>query len=113
MTEEFMKNSQFEISSHFKSLNLLNQTRLRNRQKATNVVFFANVKVKIIHDKRHKFLFLNSKRKVFLRLHKEYNLSRIINRKLSQQRCVLVHLYDDDTVQVSSDKWSLGWGWLA
>jgi hypothetical protein len=71
----------------FKILNLLNQIRLRNRQKATNVVFFANVKVKIIHDRRHKSLFLNSEKKTFLRLHKEYNLSEVINRKLSQQRC--------------------------
>jgi hypothetical protein len=60
---------------------------LRNRQEATNVVSFANVKVKIMHDKRHRLLFLNSKKKVFLRLHKEYNLFEIINRKLSQQKC--------------------------
>jgi hypothetical protein len=76
-----------ENTPRFKILKLLNQTRLRNRQEATNVVSFANVKVKIIHDKRHRSLFLNSKKKVFLRLHKEYNLSEIINKKLSQQKC--------------------------
>jgi hypothetical protein len=81
-----LTSKQFTTSS-FKILHMLNDMRIRNRQKTTNAVFFANVKVKIIHDKRHKFLFLNSEEKMFLRLHKKYNLFEIINRKLSQQKC--------------------------
>jgi hypothetical protein len=74
-------------SSESKILQKLQETRLRNRQEAVDAVSFANVKVKILHDKRHKPLFLKSGEKAFLRLHKEYNLSEIINKKLSQQRC--------------------------
>jgi hypothetical protein len=76
---------QFTIFS--KILDMLRNTRFRNRQETTDAVSFVNVKVKIIHDKRHKSLFLNSKKKVFLRLHKKYSLSEVINKKLSQQRC--------------------------
>jgi hypothetical protein len=79
------------ISENFTTSSLISEmlkdTRLRNRQETANVVFFVNVKVKIIHDKRHKSFFLDSKKKTFLRLHKKYNLSEIINRKLSQQKC--------------------------
>ncbi len=74
-------------TSWFKILNLLNQTKLRNRQRATNVVFFINVEIKIIYNKRHKSLFLNSEKKTFFRFHKKYNLFEVINRKLSQQKC--------------------------
>jgi hypothetical protein len=77
----------FENTSRFKILNLLNQIRLRNRQETTDVVSFVNAKIKIIHDRRHKSLFLNSEKKAFLRFHKKYNLFEVINRKLSQQRC--------------------------
>ncbi len=66
---------------------MLQKIRLKNRQKAADAVFFVNVKVKIFHDKRHKSLFLKSEKKTFLRFHKEYNLSEIINKKLSQQKC--------------------------
>ncbi len=83
----FLVTEKIENISQFRILNLLNQTRLRNRQEAANVVFFVNVRVKIIHDKRHKSFFLNSEEKAFFCLHKEYNLSEIINRKLSQQKC--------------------------
>ncbi len=48
---------------------------------------FANAKAEIIHDKRHKPLFLNPGEKAFLRLHKGYNLPGPSNKKLSQQRC--------------------------
>jgi hypothetical protein len=77
----------FKDISTSKILQILEEIRLRNRQEAVDAVFFVNVKVKILHDKRHKPLFLKSGEKVFLRLHKGYNLSGIINKKLSQQRC--------------------------
>jgi CYTH domain-containing protein len=68
-------------------MNLIKKTRIRNRQKTANAVFYVNIKVKIIHDKKHKSLFLNSENRAFLRLHKEYNLLDIINKKLFQQKC--------------------------
>ncbi len=88
--ENFMKSSSenFEnTQKQFKILELLNETRLRNRQEAVDAAFFANVKIKILHDKKHKLLFLKSKEKTFLRFHKDYNLSELINKKLSQQKC--------------------------
>ncbi len=90
ISEKFMKSSSenFEnTQKQFKILELLNETRLRNRQETIDATSFANVKIKILHDKRHKSLFLKSKKKTFLSLHKEYNLSKIINKKLFQQRC--------------------------
>jgi hypothetical protein len=77
----------FRNISISKILQILEKIRLRNRQKAVDAVFFVNVKVKIFHDKRHKSLFLKSEEKVFFRLHKDYNLFEIINKKLSQQKC--------------------------
>ncbi len=82
---ENLKNS----SSQFNIMNMINETRLRNRQKAIDAIFFINIKVRIIYDRKHKSLFLNSKNKIFLRLNKKYNLLEIINRKLFQQRCDL------------------------
>ncbi len=61
---------------------MLQKIRLRNRQKTVNAVFFVNVKIKMLHDKRHKSLFFKLEKKVFLHLHKEYNLLEIINKKL-------------------------------
>ncbi len=66
---------------------MLQQTRLKNHLETINAVFFANVKIKILHDKKHKFLFLKSEEKPFLRFHKKYNLYEIINKKLFQQKC--------------------------
>ena len=64
----------------------LNATRLRMRQEAIDAVIFKNVKTKLIHDKRYKLLFIK-KNKTYLKLHKNYKLSKIINSKLSNQRC--------------------------
>ncbi len=77
----------FKNTSTSKILQILEKTRLRNRQKAIDAVFFVNVKVKVLHDKRHKSLFLKAEEKTFLQLHKDYNLFEIINKKFSQQRC--------------------------
>lgn len=68
-------------------INTLNETRLRFRQKATDVVSFVNIKAKIYFDKRHLFLLMKSEDKTFLRLHKDYTLSSKHNAKLSNQRC--------------------------
>jgi hypothetical protein len=83
----FFENFTKSASLKFKILQKLQKIRLKNRQETVNAVSFANVRVKILHDKRHKFLFLKSEEKAFLRLHKRYNLSEIINKKLSQQKC--------------------------
>ena len=47
---------------------------------------FVNVKFKKIFDRRHKSLMLQSEKKVFLKLNKNYKLSKKINSKLSQQK---------------------------
>ena len=64
----------------------MNKTRFRFRQKTVNAVFFANVKVKLIYDKRHKPLMLKSENKTFLIFNKNYKLFDKINKKLSQQK---------------------------
>jgi hypothetical protein len=86
-TLSFLVAEKFEQISQFKILSLLNQTRYRNRCEIANAVFFANAKVKILHDRKHQSLFFKSRKKIYLRLHKDYNLFEIINKKLFQQRC--------------------------
>ncbi len=85
ISESFEKSSSF--SSEFKILDMLRETRLRNRQETVDAVFFVNVKVKILYDKKHKSLFLKSEEKIFFRFQKDYNLLKLINKKISQQRC--------------------------
>ena len=77
--EKFMTNEIFK--------NFLNAIRLRMRQKAIDAVTFKNVKAKLIHDKRYKSLFMKKRNKIYLKLHKKYKLSKIINSKFSNQRC--------------------------
>ena len=65
----------------------LDDTRLQFRQEASNAIFFDNVKVKLMYDKRHKSLLLKKRDKAYLKFHKEYKLPENQNRKLSNQRC--------------------------
>lgn len=76
---EFMNDKKFKI--------FLKVTQLHMRQKIANAISFANVKIKLIHDKRHKLLFLKEGDKAYLKLHKNYKLSENHNKKLSNQRC--------------------------
>ena len=67
--------------------NILN-LRMKNRQKTVNVISFANAHMKIRYDARHKSLFFRSDEKVFLRLHKSYEVNEQ-HKKLENQRCDL------------------------
>ena len=77
--EKFMTNEQLKKS--------LNATRLRMRQETADAVTFENAKTKLIHDKRYKSLFMKKEDKTYLKLHKKYKLSKVINSKFSNQRC--------------------------
>lgn len=66
----------------------LNKTRFRMRQKTINAMLFANVKTKLYHDKRHKFLLLK-KNKIYLKFYKNYKFSKNSNKKFFNQRCKL------------------------
>ncbi len=65
-----------------------NQQLLRKiiRKDVADVIDFANVRFKIIYDDKHKSFAFNSEDKVYLRLHREYSLSKKNNSKLSNQR---------------------------
>jgi hypothetical protein len=56
------------------------------RKDVIDVIDFANVRFKVIYDDKHKSFAFNSKNKVYLRLHREYSLSKKSNFKLSNQR---------------------------
>ena len=75
-----------ELENSKKLKKMLNETRFKNRQETIDVVMFVNVKFKKIFDKKHKSLMLQSREKVFLKLNKNYKLSKKINLKLSQQK---------------------------
>lgn len=60
--------------------------RLIKRDQAKNVIAFANVMHKLRYDKMHKNMKLKIEDYAFLRLYAKYIISRLINKKLSQQR---------------------------
>lgn len=60
--------------------------RLIKRNQAKNVVAFVNVMHKLRYNKMHKNMKLKIEDYAFLRLHAKYIISRLINKKLSQQR---------------------------
>ena len=68
-------------------LSKLKTTRFRYRMKATNASFYASLKFKVRYDSLHVPLLLKSRDKIFLRLHRDYNLSEKHNKKLFNQRC--------------------------
>lgn len=70
-----------------KKLKKVLNTCFKLRQKTFNAVFFANVKTKLIHNRRHKLLLLKKENKVYLKLCKNYKLPRINNKKLLNQHC--------------------------
>ena len=61
--------------------------RLKYQQETIDAIVFATTKIKIYYDVRHTSIFLKKNEYVYLRLNKEYKLSRKFNSKLSQQRC--------------------------
>ena len=56
------------------------------RKKISNVISFAIAKIKIAYDAKHQIFKFNLDDYVYLRLHRDYNLSDKINSKLFNQR---------------------------
>ena len=67
-------------------VSILDDIRLRYRQKTQNTISFAFVKAKIYYDIRHQSLMMNLDDKVFLKLHRRYSLLKQLNTKLFNQR---------------------------
>lgn len=55
-------------------------------KKATNVTTFANAKSKAYYDKNHQSLLLQFEDEVYIKLHYEYKLLNILNKKLNNQQ---------------------------
>ena len=88
-------NYEFKVRDVLSSLNskntvtlkvMLDEIRLRYRQKTQDAISFAFVKAKIYYDIRHQSLMMNLDDKVFLKLHRRYKLSEQFNTKLFNQR---------------------------
>ena len=60
--------------------------RLAKREEADNVMIFASIIMKARYDLKHLNVNLKEGDEVFLRLHNEYSIPGLSNRKLSQQR---------------------------
>ena len=78
---------QFTVMSDKELKKNFDDTRFQFRQKTLNVIFFDNVKVKLMYDKRHKSFLLKKRNKTYFKFHKKYKFSENQNRKLSNQRC--------------------------
>ena len=76
--------------STFNQRNLSEKSATDKRKKyqaeANDAIAFANVKMKIYYDFKHKSLLLKSKKKTYFRLNKDYKLFDH-HKKLSQQKC--------------------------
>ena len=70
----------------------LSTQRLKYQQETTDATVFATTKAKIYYDVRHTSILLKKDEYVYLRLNKEYKLSKRFNSKLSQQRCELFQI---------------------
>ena len=79
-----------DIISTFNQRNLSKEWTTNKRKKyqaeANDAIAFANVKMKIYYDFKHKSLLLKSKKKTYFRLNKDYKLFDH-HKKLSQQKC--------------------------
>ena len=60
--------------------------RQKYQTKVNDAIAFANAKMKVYYDFKHKSLLLKFENKVYFRLNKEYKFSEH-HKKLSQQRC--------------------------
>ena len=56
------------------------------REQAKNVIIFVNILTKTYYDKSHIALRLKRDNITYLRLHHEYKISNLINRKLYYQK---------------------------
>lgn len=55
-------------------------------KKVANVIAFVNAKAKTYYDKKHQSLLLQSNEKAYIKLHHEYKLLDVLNKKLNNQR---------------------------
>ena len=81
----------FRVRDIISALNQMQDESITNKRKeyqteASDAIAFANAKMKIYYDARHKSLLLNSGDRAFLRFNKSYKLFNH-HRKLSQQKC--------------------------
>ena len=83
-----IKNALFNITK-INTVNAqdLSIQRLKYQRKMIDAIVFATTKTKIYYDVRHTSILLNENDYVYLRLNKNYKLSKRFNSKLSQQRC--------------------------
>ena len=65
----------------------LSTQRLKYQRKTIDAIVFATTKIKIYYDVKHTSILFNENDYVYLRLNKNYKLSKRLNSKLSQQRC--------------------------
>ena len=59
--------------------------RLITRLKTFDVIVFDQINVKFHYDRKYQSLFIKSKDYVLIRLHKNYNILFVINKKIDQQ----------------------------
>ena len=64
----------------------ISNRRQKYQTKVSDAIAFANAKMKVYYDFKHKSLLLKFENKVYFRFNKEYKLSEH-HKKLSQQRC--------------------------
>ena len=83
-----IKNALFNITK----VNIVNAQdlsiqRLKYQRITIDAIVFATTKIKIYYDVKHTSILFNEDDYVYLRLNKNYKLSKRFNSKLSQQRC--------------------------
>lgn len=61
---------------------VFSKLRLVKREKADNVMAFANVVIKIRYDVKHLAFIFKKKDKIYFKLYHEYSISELLNRKL-------------------------------
>ena len=83
-----IKNALFNITK-INTVNAqdLSTQRLKYQRKTIDATVFATTKVKIYYNVKHTSIFFKKNEYVYLRLNKEYKLSKRFNSKFSQQRC--------------------------
>ena len=72
--------------SVFEDTKVFNKLRLIKREKTDNTIIFVAIFIKARYDFKHLILSLKKDDEIHLKLHYEYSISDLINRKLSQQR---------------------------
>ena len=63
----------------------LKKRRFITRQNVNDVIIFDQMNAKFHYDKKHEFMFMKQKNVAFIKLHKNYNIFSIINKKYDQQ----------------------------